>query len=157
SSIDLSTGAARFVVAGNPANLTGNAVTLALLAAAQNPSIPVVSNASTGWNKSLLTARPLRLSPRIGLAWQLPWWKETVARAGFGVFTNQAAYSVLQNLAENIPFFLNKTVNNSTGVPALNTAGILAANPNGAIGANAVNHNFKIEYNEVWNLAVQKS
>jgi hypothetical protein len=157
SDVDLSTGLARFVVAGNPANLTGSAATLAALAAAQTPAIPVISQATAGWNDSLLNTRPVRLSPRIGLAWQIPGLNGAVLRAGFGVFTNQAAYSVLQNLAENIPFFLNKTVNNTAGTPTLTAASILAANPNGAIGANGVNHNFKIEYNEVWNLTVQKS
>ncbi len=157
SDVDLSSGVARFIVAGNPANLAGNAATLAAFAAAQSPAIPVISQATAGWNDSLLNTRPVRLSPRIGLAWQVPGLNGAVVRAGFGVFTNQAAYSVLQNLAENIPFFLNKTVNNATGTPTLTTASILAANPNGAIGANGVNHNFKIEYNEVWNLTVQKS
>lgn len=157
SDVDLSTGAARFIVSGNPAALSGNAATLAAFAAAQNPPIAVISNAAAGWNSSLLNTRPLRLSPRIGLAWQVPGVNGAVVRAGFGVFTNQASYSVLQNLAENIPFFLNKTVNNTSGGPTLTTASILAANPNGAIGANGVNHNFEIEYNEVWNLAVQKS
>jgi len=157
SDIDLRTGAARFVVAGNPANLSSTANALAAFAAAQKPPIPIVSNSSVGWNDSLLNTRPVRLSPRIGLAWQVPGLNGAVVRAGFGVYTNQAAYSVLQNLAENIPFFLNKTVNNATGTPTLTTANILTANPNGAIGANGVNHNFKIEYNEVWNLTVQKS
>ena len=73
--------------------------------------------------------RPVRLSPRIGAGWQVPPLNKTVVRAGFGVFTNQAAYSVLQNLAENVPFFLNKTVNNATGTPTLTTTGILTANP----------------------------
>ena len=36
-------------------------------------------------------------------------------RAGFGIYTNQAAYSILQNLAENVPFFLLKTVTNTPG------------------------------------------
>jgi hypothetical protein len=157
SNIDLSTGAARFVVAGNPANLAGNPALLTGFAAGSNPSIPVISNTSIGWNDSLLNARPLRLAPRIGLAWQVPGLDGAVVRAGFGIFTNQAAYSVLQNLAENIPFFLNKTVNNTLTTPTLTTSDILAANPNGAIGANGVNHDFKVEYNEVWNLALQKS
>jgi hypothetical protein len=156
SNIDLSTGAARFVVAGNTANLTPTAATLAAFAAAQNPPIPVVSNASVGWNNSLMDTKPLRLSPRIGLAWQVPRVKGMVVRAGFGVFTNQASYSVLQNLAENIPFFLTKTVNNTASTPTLTTNTVLAANPNGAIGANGVNHGFKVEYNEVWNLSAQK-
>ena len=157
SDVDLSAGTARFIVAGNPGALGGDAATLAAFAAAQNPPLAVISNAAAGWNSSLLNTRPLRLSPRIGLAWQVPGVNGAVVRAGFGVFTNQASYSVLQNLAENIPFFLNKTVNNASGAPTLTTASILAANPNGAIGANGVNHNFKIEYNEVWNLTVQKS
>ena len=156
SNVDLSTGAARFVVAGDPANLAGNAATLAAFAAAQKPRIPIISNTTANWNDSLLETRPVRLSPRIGLSWQVPPLNETVVRAGFGVFTNQAAYSVLQNLAENIPFFLNKIVNNATGTPTLETVSILAANPNGAIGANGVNRDFKIEYNEVWNLTVQQ-
>ena len=157
SNIDFSTGVARFVVAGNPANLSGDAAALAALAAAQTPAIPVVSNASAGWNNSLLDTKPVRLSPRIGLAWQVPGLNGTVVRVGFGVFTNQAAYSVLQNLAENVPFFLNKVVNNAAATPTLTMNNILTANPNGAIGANGVNHNFQIEYNEVWNLAVQKA
>ena len=155
SDIDLSTGTARFVVAGNPMALTGNAATLASFAVAQTPSLAIVSSSEANWNQSLLTTRPVRLSPRIGVVWQIPRLKEAVLRAGFGVFTNQAAYSVLQNLAENIPFFLNKTVNNSPGSPTFSTAAILTQNPNGAIGANGVNHDFKIEYNEVWNLSLQ--
>lgn len=157
SNIDLSTGAARFVVAGNPASFSGNATALVAFAAAQNPPIAVVPNSSAGWNDSLLNTRPLRLAPRIGVAWQVPGINGAVVRAGFGVFTNQAAYSVLQNLAENMPFFLNKVINNVTGTPTLTMADILTANLNGAIGANGVNHNFKVEYNEVWNLAIQKS
>ena len=55
-------------------------------------------------------ARPLRLAPRIGLAWALPDHK-TVIRSGFGIYTNQAAYSIIQNAALNLPFYFAKTVN----------------------------------------------
>jgi hypothetical protein len=98
SVLDLSTGTPRFVVAGDTANLAPTTATLEAIAAAQKPPIPVVSNSSTGFNNSLVDTKPLRLSPRIGLAWQVPRARGTVVRAGFGVFTNQAAYSVLQNL-----------------------------------------------------------
>jgi len=112
--IDLTApGGPAFVVAGNPANLTATQSALAAIATAQNPSIPVVSASTVGWNDSLLRTRPLRFSPRLGLAWTIPHSGETVVRAGYGIYTNQAAYSVLQNLAENIPFFLNKTVSNN--------------------------------------------
>lgn len=85
----------------------------------------------------------------------MPHLDNTVFRAAFGIYTNQAAYSVLQNLAENPPFFLVKTVAN-TAKPAYTTEDILNFNPTGAIGANSVNHNFAIEYNEVWNAAIQR-
>jgi outer membrane receptor protein involved in Fe transport len=160
SNIDLTApGGPAFVVAGNVANLTAAQSALAAIAAAQNPAIPVVPASSVGWNDSLLRTRPLRFSPRFGLAWTIPHSGETVVRAGYGIYTNQAAYSVLQNLAENIPFFLNKTVNNNAatcGATPCTINNILSFNPNGAIGANAVNHNFSVEYNEVWNLTVQR-
>ena len=100
SSIDLSApGAPAFVVAGNPANLPAAASTLATLS-----PIPVVSAASVGWNNSLLTPRYLRFSPRLGVAWRVPGARDTVVRAGFGIYTNQAAYSILQALAEKHAF-----------------------------------------------------
>jgi hypothetical protein len=151
SDIDLSArGGPAFVIAGSPASLPATASALAALS-----PIPVISAASAGWNNSLLTPKDLRLSPRFGLAWAAT--GRTVVRAGFGIYTNQAAYSVLQNLAENIPFFLVKTINNGVTNPIYTMQNILAANPTGAIGANSVNHNFAIEYNEVWNAAVQRA
>ncbi|HEV2523159.1 MAG TPA: carboxypeptidase regulatory-like domain-containing protein [Candidatus Acidoferrales bacterium] len=160
SNIDLTApGGPSFVLSGNPANLTPAQNALVAIAAAQSPAIPVVTAASVGWNDSLLRPRPLRFSPRLGLAWTIPKSGETVVRAGYGIYTNQAAYSVLQNFAENIPFFLNKTVNNNTatcGSTPCTINNILSFSPNGAIGANSVNHNFAIEYNEVWNLSVQR-
>lgn len=153
SNIDLSApGGPAFVVSGNPAGLPAAASALASLS-----PIPVVSAASVGWNDSLLTPRYLRFSPRLGLAWRVPGARETVVRSGFGIYTNQAAYSILQNLAENVPFFLVKTVTNSATTPTLTTENILAQNPTGAVGANSVNHNYQIEYNEVWNLTVQRA
>jgi len=151
SDIDLSaTGGPVFVVAGIPSTLPSSATAVASLS-----PIPIASAASVGWNNSLLTPKSLRLSPRIGLAWTTP-RAQTVLRAGFGIYTNQAAYSVLQNLAENIPFFLIKTVSNAAATPSYTTEDILSASPMGAVGANGVNHSFAIEYNEVWNFAVQR-
>ena len=151
SDIDLAApGGPAFVVAGNPASLPPAAAALAALT-----PIPVISAASAGWNNSLLTPKSVRLSPRIGLAWKVPHLHDTVFRSGFGIYTNQAAYSVLQNLAENAPLFLVKTVANGAK-PIYDTENILSFNPTGAIGANSVNHNFAIEYNEVWNAALQK-
>jgi hypothetical protein len=118
--------------------------------------IPYTTSAQAGWNNSLLQARPLRLAPRIGLAWTLPDHK-TVIRSGFGIYTNQAAYSIIQNAALNLPFYFAKTVTNSAvaGVPLHNIENILTAE--GSVSANNINHDFKIEYNNVWNLSIQRS
>ncbi len=115
-----------------------------------------VTSKQAGWNSSLLTARPLRLAPRIGLAWALPDHK-TVIRSGFGIYTNQAAYSIIQNAALNLPFYVAKTVNNSKpiGTVLYNTENILTAS--GSFSGNNINHDFKIEYNNVWNLSIQRS
>ena len=153
SNISLSApGGPAFVVAGNPATLPPAAAALASLS-----PLPIVSASSVGWNDSLLAPRYLRFSPRLGLAWRVPGSRETAVRAGFGIYTNQAAYSILQNLAENMPFFLVKTVSNSATMPALTTENILAQTPTGAIGANSVDHDYRVEYNEVWNLTVQRA
>ncbi len=140
-----------FVVSGNPANLSPSAAAISALS-----PIPVLSAASVGWNNSLLTPKSIRLSPRVGLAWMIPGSGQTVVRAGFGIYTNQAAYSILQNLAENVPFYLLKTVSNTAAKPRYTTENILTFNPTGATGANGVNNGFAIEYNEVWNAAIQR-
>ena len=118
--------------------------------------LAVATSAQAGWNNSLLTARPLRLAPRVGLAWSLPDHK-TVIRSGFGIYTNQAAYNIIQNAALNLPFYVAKTVNNSivAGIPAHDTENILTAA--GSFSGNNINHDFKIEYNNVWNLSIQRS
>jgi hypothetical protein len=121
--------------------------------------IPYVTSARAGWDRSLLQARPLRLAPRIGIAWTLPDHK-TVIRSGFGIYTNQAAYSIIQNAALNLPFYFAKTVTNSgtaCGGTTCNTENVLAASQTGSISANSLNHDFKIEYNNVWNLSIQRS
>jgi hypothetical protein len=140
---------------------SGNTGQLSPLASSLVANIPAglayITSAQAGWNNSLLTARPLRLAPRIGLAWALPDHK-TVIRSGFGIYTNQAAYSIIQNAALNLPFYVAKTVTNSTScatTTTCNTENILTAP--GSFSGNNINHDFKIEYNNVWNLSVQRS
>jgi hypothetical protein len=118
--------------------------------------LAAITSSQAGWDNSLLQARPLRLAPRIGLAWSLPDHK-TVIRSGFGIYTNQAAYNIIQNAALNLPFYVAKTVNDSLvgGTVEFNTEDILTAP--GSFSANNINHDFKIEYNNVWNLSIERS
>ena len=82
---------------------------------------------------------------------------KTVFRAGFGIYPNQAAYSIVTNLAQNLPFFTTKTVNSRATIsPAFTTENALDNDIVGAGGGNNLDHNFKIEYNEVWNANVER-
>ncbi len=153
SAIDNLTPGGRFVIASDSA---GNISPLANDLLALIP-IPVVTSAAAGWNKSLLTTRPYRLAPRAGIAWNAPSVK-TVIRSSFGIYPNQAAYSIITNLAQNLPFFVTKTVNSSSTalLPAFDTENALTATSLGTVGGKDVNHDFKIEYNEVWNFTAER-
>ena len=146
----------QFVIASNSQGQISSAAS-ALLANIP-ASIPVITSSQAGWDRSLLQGRPLRLAPRIGLAWALP-DRKTVIRSGFGIYTNQAAYSIIQNAALNLPFYFAKNVTNPAGTtPVYSTETILGPSTTpGSITGNNLNHNFKIEYNNVWNLSVQHS
>ena len=104
----------------------------------------------------MLSTKPLRFAPRAGLAWS-PGNSKTVFRAGFGIYPNQAAYSIVTNLAQNLPFFVTKTVNSAVAVsPTFTTENALATSALGTVGGNNLDHNFKIEYNEVWNFNLER-
>ena len=145
-----------FVVAGDTKALPPAAA----LNASLSP-IPIISAKEAGWDPSLLTPRRLRLSPRIGLAWQVPGVTDSVVRAAYGIYTNQAAYSVLQSLSQNMPFYFTETVTAPLMAdPNFSTKNILSSanyKMPGSIGANSVDHNFRIEYNQVYNLSMQKA
>jgi hypothetical protein len=83
----------------------------------------------------------------------------TVLRAGLGIYPNQAAYSIITNLSQNLPFFTLKTVNTATTdlTPSQFTPSILSTNALGTVGGSNLNHDFETEYNEVWNLNVEQS
>ena len=153
AAIDTLTPGGRFVIASDGSGR------ISPTASALLPLIPIpaVTSAAAGWNNSLLTSRPLRLAPRAGMAWNSPGLK-TAIRASFGIYPNQAAYSIITNLAQDLPFFVTKTVDSSATAPApsFDTRTALAANGLGTVGGNDVNHNFQTEYNEVWNLTAER-
>jgi len=145
----------QIVVASNAQGSLSSLAT-SLIPAFIPANVPVVTSQQANWNNSLLSGRPIRLAPRIGIAWSLP-DNKTVIRSGFGIYTNQAAYNIIQNEALNPPFYYAKTVNNSLvgGLPAHTTENILTAS--GSVSGNNLNHDFKIEYNNVWNLSIEHS
>ena len=153
SAIDLSVHGGRFVIASNGSGMISPAANALL------PFLPIpyVTSAAAGWNNSLLTSRPLRLAPRGGFAWTLPARSNTVLRGGFGIYPNQAAYSIITAFAQNLPFFVTKTVSsNAADPPAFQIQNALTATSLGTAGGNNLNHDFKIEYNEVWNFNLER-
>jgi len=153
AAIDTSIAGGRFVVASDE---SGN-ISPASNALLPFIPIPYVASSAAGWNNSLLVPRSLRLAPRSGLAWSVPGRLKTVIRAGFGIYPNQAAYSIVTNLAQNLPFFVTKTVNSAVTLsPTFTTGNALTANPIGTVGGNNLDHTFKIEYNEVWNFSLER-
>jgi len=153
SAIDPSVPGGRFVIASNGSGMISSAANalLPLL------PIPYVTSAAAGWNNSLLTSRPLRLAPRGGFAWTLPGQSNIVLRGGFGIYPNQAAYSIVTAFAQNLPFFVTKTVSsNAAAPPTFQIQNALTLTNLGNVGGNDLNHDFKVEYNEVWNLSLER-
>jgi hypothetical protein len=149
AAVDTTVPGGRFVVASDQAGFPSPAASPLL------PLMPVpyISSSQAGWNNSLLVSRPLRFAPRAGIAWNLP-RLNSVVRAGAGIYANQAAYSIVTNLAQNLPFFVTKTVNTTPALqPTVVTQTALTATALGTVGGSNLDHNFQIEYNEVWNLA----
>lgn len=146
AAVDTSVPGGRFVIAGSG---TGP-----LLSFVPVPSLPA---SAAGWNNSMLASRPLRVAPRAGLSWALPGIRKTVVRAGFGIYPNQAAYSIVTNLAQNLPFFVTKTVSSTPVLaPSFTTENALAGNTVGTVGGNNLDHDYRIEYNEVWNFSLER-
>ena len=132
------------------------------ISSAANPLLPLlplpfVTTAEAGRDRSLLRPSYRRYAPRFGLAWTIPGVRETVVRAGYGVFLNQWAYSVQQAFARNLPFFVVKNVNTSADafVPTFRTGSILTANSLGSLGGNTMDYDYRTEYTETWTLSIQ--
>jgi hypothetical protein len=152
AAIDTSVPGGRFVVASDRSGGIPPAASLLQLI-----PIPYVASSAAGWNRSLLAQGSLRIAPRAGLVWRIPELK-SVIRIGAGIYPNQAAYSIVTNLAQNLPFFVTKTVTSSaaTPTPSFTTENALTGNAIGTVGGNNLDHNFRTEYNEVWNLNVER-
>lgn len=154
AAVDTSVAGGRFVIASDGA---GN---IAPESAGLLPYLPIpyTTSSSAGWNDSLLTTARIRLAPRAGFAWSPQPTHKMAIRGGFGIYPNQAAYGIVTNFAQNLPFFATKAVSSSVTAltPSFTTQNALTTNTLGTTGANNLNHVFRVEYNEVWNLSLER-
>ncbi|HYR44626.1 MAG TPA: hypothetical protein VER98_16465, partial [Terriglobia bacterium] len=125
------------------------------------PLLPVsfVTSKDAGYDRSLQKPSYSRVAPRIGFAWSPFNSDRFVVRSGFGLFYNQAAYSITESLAQNLPFYFNKSISLSVdqAVPVYTTTNILLAPNTGSIGGSGLNYNYHPEYAESWTLSLQRS
>jgi hypothetical protein len=123
--------------------------------------IPVsyVTSQQAGYDRSLQKPNYNRIAPRVGLAWSPDASNRYVVRAGFGLFFNQAGYSINENLALNLPFYFNKsiTIPADQPKPVYTTTNILLAPNTGSIGGSGLMYNYRSEYAESWTLSLQRS
>ncbi len=153
AAIDPWTPGGRYVI---PSDAAGNISPAAGTNLALIP-IPYVTSAAAGWDESLLAKTKPRIAPRAGIAWNLPGNLKTVVRASFGIYPNQAAYSIITAFAQNLPFFVSKTVNSSVAAtPTFDTRNALISGAAGTVGGATLNPDFMVEYNEVWNVSLER-
>ena len=97
------------------------------------------------------------ISPRLGLAWKVPFFKRSpIVRAGYGIYYSGQAYLPFGlQLAEQPPFATALNVNTSpTNVLQLAT-GFTAVSPQDITNTFAVDRYYHTPYAQTWNLTIQ--
>ncbi len=96
-------------------------------------------------------------SPRLGLAWKLPWFKRsTILRAGYGIYYNGQAYIQFASLlAYQPPFAVSNSVNTSTSNVLTLAKGFTSTSPRDVTNTFAVDRNYRTPYAGTWNFSLQ--
>ena len=96
-------------------------------------------------------------SPRIALAWKLPWTKQsTVVRAGYGIYYNEQAYIQLtQQLAQQPPFAVSNAVNTNVNDVLTLEKGFLTTSAREITNTFAVDRFYRTPYAGTWNATIQ--
>jgi len=103
------------------------------------------------------------VSPRLGLAWKVPFIKRsTIVRAGYGIYYNGQAYLPFglklaqQPQPPGLPqFAVSENVNASPTIPLAFATALVAATPGEIKNTFAVDRSYHTPYAQSWNLSVQ--
>jgi len=96
-------------------------------------------------------------SPRLALAWKLPWTKNTtLVRAGYGIYYNGQAYTQFTTpLADQAPFAVSNNVNTSVLDPLTLAKGFATTTAREITDTFAVARNYRTPYAGTWNATLQ--
>ncbi len=136
---------------------------MANLDIAQNfASVTVVTPSGSSPNPSAFSSGLLNpdrnnWSPRIALAWKVPWTKKsTLVRAGYGIYYNEQAYiSLAEQLAQQPPFAISNAVNTSSNNVLTLARGFLTTAPQEITNTFAVDRFYRTPYAGTWNASIQ--
>ncbi|MGB6720642.1 MAG: carboxypeptidase regulatory-like domain-containing protein, partial [Terracidiphilus sp.] len=108
-------------------------------------------------------------APRLGLAWRVPRFNQTVVRAGFGMNFTVGAYSSFATTMAHEPPFANEQTNQEANANGNPTSACAQAVPStcftlgdgfpapAPVGNYALDPHYPLPYVQVWNLDIQKT
>ncbi|HVN05812.1 MAG TPA: carboxypeptidase regulatory-like domain-containing protein [Bryobacteraceae bacterium] len=125
---------------------------------------PVVAGPYSGqFPAGLINPDYRNFSPRIGLAWKVPFIKRsTIVRAGYGLYYNGQAYIPFALKLAQQPqpagqpaFAVSESVNTSAANPLTIADGLVSVSPEAITNTFAVDRFYRTPYAQTWNLTIQ--
>ncbi len=112
---------------------------------------------SGGFPAGLIDPDYRNFSPRLGLAWKVPFIKRsTIVRAGYGIYYNGQAYNPFAlKLAQQPPFAVSNSVNTSAADILTLAGGFVAVSPQDITNTFAVDRGYRTPYAQTWNFSIQ--
>jgi hypothetical protein len=119
------------------------------------PSIPGLY--SGAFPSGLIDPDRNNWSPRLALAWKLPFKRSTLFRAGYGIYYNGQIYTQFTNiLAQQPPFAVSSSINTSTSRPLTILDAFTNVAANEVSNTLAVDRHYRTPYAGTWNASVQR-
>ncbi len=96
-------------------------------------------------------------SPRLALAWKLPFKRSTLFRAGYGIYYNGQIYTQFTNiLAQQPPFAVSSSINTSASRPLTILDAFTNVAANEVTNTFAVDRHYRTPYAGTWNASIQR-